>query len=91
MFVGLPPMQRNATIVTAVQRRCWKLKTSPFTRQNARSRLVREFRTRLIADVVAGKLDVREAAAGLPEKIEEAEPPDPALKKGKKNPISTPR
>jgi len=29
--------------------------------------LIREYRTRLIADVVTGKLDVREAAAGLPE------------------------
>ena len=29
--------------------------------------LIREFRTRLIADVVTGKLDVREAAAALPE------------------------
>ena len=29
--------------------------------------LLREYRTRLIADVVTGKLDVREAAAGLPD------------------------
>ena len=29
--------------------------------------LLREYRTRLIADVVTGKLDVREAAASLPE------------------------
>lgn len=29
--------------------------------------LLHEYRTRLIADVVTGKLDVREAAAGLPE------------------------
>ena len=29
--------------------------------------LMREYRTRLIADVVTGKVDVREAAAGLPE------------------------
>jgi type I restriction enzyme S subunit len=29
--------------------------------------LLRELRTRLIADVVTGKLDVREAAARLPE------------------------
>ena len=29
--------------------------------------LMREYRTRLIADVVTGKLDVREAATGLPE------------------------
>ena len=37
--------------------------------------LLREYRTRLIADVVTGKLDVREAAASLPEEIdlEEAE------------------
>jgi type I restriction enzyme S subunit len=29
--------------------------------------LLREYRTRLVADVVTGKLDVREAAARLPE------------------------
>ena len=29
--------------------------------------LLREYRTRLIADVVTGKLDVRDAAAQLPE------------------------
>ena len=29
--------------------------------------LLREYRTRLIADVVTGKLDVREAARGLPD------------------------
>jgi len=28
---------------------------------------MRDYRTRLIADVVTGKLDVREVAAGLPE------------------------
>ncbi len=36
--------------------------------------LLRESRTRLIADVVTGKLDVREAAAGLPDEVEETEP-----------------
>jgi type I restriction enzyme S subunit len=44
--------------------------------------LLREYRTRLIADVVTGKLDVREAAARLPdpaaEEPEESEPPDDA-------------
>lgn len=29
--------------------------------------LIREYRTRLVADVVTGQLDVRAAAAGLPE------------------------
>ena len=36
--------------------------------------LLREYRTRLVADVVTGKLDVREAAAALP--VVEAEPLD---------------
>jgi type I restriction enzyme S subunit len=35
--------------------------------------LVREFRTRLIADIVTGKLDVRQAAAHLPAESEEPE------------------
>ena len=38
--------------------------------------LVQEYRTRLIADVVTGKLDVREAAANLADEPEEVEPPD---------------
>jgi hypothetical protein len=33
--------------------------------------LLREYRSRLIADVVTGKLDVREAAARLPDEIDE--------------------
>ncbi len=35
--------------------------------------LMKEYRTRLIADVVTGKLDVREAAAGLPDEMDEDE------------------
>jgi len=35
--------------------------------------LLREYRTRLIADVVTGKLDVREAAARLPDEPEDME------------------
>ncbi len=40
--------------------------------------MLREYRTRLIADVVTGKLDVREAATRLPEEADEAEPLDEA-------------
>ena len=36
--------------------------------------LLREYRTRLIADVVTGKVDVRAAAQGLPEEVDELEP-----------------
>ena len=40
--------------------------------------LLREYRTRLITDVVTGKLDVREVATGLPDEVEELEPLDEA-------------
>ena len=40
--------------------------------------LLREYRTRLIADVVTGKFDVLEAAARLPDEVEELEPLDEA-------------
>ena len=40
--------------------------------------LLGEYRTRLIADVVTGKFDVREAAARLPDEVEELEPLDEA-------------
>jgi type I restriction enzyme S subunit len=38
--------------------------------------LLREYRTRLITDVVTGKLDVRAAAAELPDEADEPDPPD---------------
>ena len=40
--------------------------------------MVREYRTRLIADVVTGEFDVLEAAARLPDEVEELEPLDEA-------------
>ena len=46
------------------------------TRAEREIALLREFRTRLIADVVTGKLDVREAAARLPDEAEVSEPGD---------------
>jgi len=36
--------------------------------------LLLEYRTRLIADVVTGKLDVRAVVTSLPEEVEEQEP-----------------
>ena len=38
--------------------------------------LIKEYRTRLIADVVTGKLDVRDAAVNLPDGVDEDESPD---------------
>jgi restriction endonuclease S subunit len=39
--------------------------------------LLHEYRTRLVSDVVTGKLDVREVAAGLPEEVLEEEAVEP--------------
>ena len=39
--------------------------TAEVLRGRRQTELLEEYRTRLIADVVTGKLDVREAAAGL--------------------------
>jgi type I restriction enzyme, S subunit len=47
-----------------------------FDRTEQEIKLVREYRARLIADVVTGKLDVREAAANLPDDELAAEPFD---------------
>ena len=43
------------------------MRRGTITRALRRIELLREYRTRLIADVVTGKLDVRETAATLPE------------------------
>ena len=46
------------------------------TRARHQVELLQEYRTRLIADVVTGKLDVREAAAQLPDEGDDREPID---------------
>jgi len=75
MKVLAPPLAEQQSIVAAIAR-----DTASFTRAAERAEreihLLREFRTRLIADVVTGKLDVREAAARLPQEAEDLEPLD---------------
>ncbi len=74
MKVPFPPGEERLPILQHIED-----KTTPVNKAIARARrqieLVNEYRTRLIADVVTGKLDVREAAALLPE-AGEAEPMD---------------
>ena len=53
---------------------------SAITRARRQIELLQEYRTRLIADVVTGKLDVREAAAQLPDKGDDGH--DPIEEKG---------
>jgi type I restriction enzyme S subunit len=50
--------------------------TTAITRTEHEITLLREYRTRLIADVVTGKLDVRAAAANLTEEPDDSETVD---------------
>jgi len=72
LLMLLPPREEQDDIIAEVDAR-----TSTLARLiEATIReidVVREYRTRLIADVVTGKLDVREAAARLPDEVEEPE------------------
>jgi len=75
--IGVPPADEQNKIA-----RWMKVETLPLEHAMARSQkeieLLREYRTRLVADVVTGKLDVREAAARLPDEHDEPEPLDDA-------------
>jgi len=60
-----PPHDEQLKIVESIQVETADLDTA-ISRLNREIDLLREYRTRLVADVVTGKLDVREAAARLP-------------------------
>ena len=62
----LPPLEEQALIVTSLRFETGKF-SSAISRLEREIDLLREYRTRLVADVVTGKLDVREAAARLPQ------------------------
>jgi type I restriction enzyme S subunit len=72
-----PPLAEQAEIADAVDQRCGDIdESSKRVRQGIA--LLREYRTRLIADVVTGKLDVRDAAGRLVAETEEPELHDEA-------------
>jgi type I restriction enzyme S subunit len=74
---ALPPLSEQERTLRAVEDQTEEL---VLLVQQARREidLLREYRTRLIADVVTGKVDVREAAARLPEDTGDVEPLDEA-------------
>jgi type I restriction enzyme S subunit len=72
-----PPSDEQAAIVEHLDEMTAGV-AATLSRTEREVDLLREFRTRLIADVVTGKLDVREAAARLPDEAEEPEPLDEA-------------
>jgi len=64
--VLLPSVDQQREILLALSEETVPLNTA-ISRLEREIELLREYRTRLVADVVTGKLDVREAAARLPE------------------------
>jgi len=81
MPITLPPLPEQAAIVRFLDQATENL-TKALASAKLEIDLLREYRTRLIADVVTGKLDVREAAARLPDEAEEPEPLDEAEVEG---------
>jgi type I restriction enzyme S subunit len=70
--VLIPPKQEQEEIVSFLRRELSSIKSSASNLEREID-LIREYRTRLIADVVTGKVDVRAAAAALPTEEGEAE------------------
>ena len=75
--VPFPPIDEQQHIAQAVDRAMDQIAAS-IERSRRQIGSLREYRARLIADVVTGKLDVREAAAGLPETDSRGAEDDPA-------------
>ena len=69
-----PPVEEQRAIVVELRKGLVGVNTA-ISRLEREIELLREYRTRLVADVVTGKLDVREAVARLPEEA----PPDTAV------------
>ena len=75
--VPVPPVPEQEKIVKQLDADLATLNTA-LARTEREIGLLREHRTRLVADVVTGKLDVRAAAAKLPaEDIEPETAPEP--------------
>jgi type I restriction enzyme S subunit len=66
LLVALPNVREQQKIVEHAGHECDPIDTV-ISRLEREIEILREYRTRLVADVVAGKLDVREAAARLPD------------------------
>ena len=71
----LPPIFEQTAIVRFLDHAATKIATA-ITRARREIDLLHEYRTRLIADVVTGKLDVRKAVACLPDETETSQAMD---------------
>lgn len=73
LWLPVPPSEEQAVIATHIEQQTADIDTA-ISRARRQIELLQEYRTRLIADVVTGKIDVREAATGLPDEIDGPEP-----------------
>lgn len=71
LVIPVPPQTEQATIADYL-RSATSDSDAAISRLEREIELLREYRTRLVADVVTGKLDVRKAAALLPEEAGES-------------------
>ncbi len=87
LVITIPPEEEQAAIVEYLDNTTADI-DSVIDHTRHQINLLQQYRTRLIADVVTGKLDVREAASRLPDEVEEPEPCDEtdALTEGKEEP-----
>ena len=85
--IFLPSISEQERLLKQIDGECARVGATHY-RARREIDLLHEYRTRLIADVVTGKLDVREAAARLPDEVEEPEPCDEtdALTEGEEEP-----
>jgi type I restriction enzyme S subunit len=72
VYVPQPSLEEQIVIVENIEQRLKEFDAA-IVSADREIALIREYRTRLIADVVTGKLDVREAAANLPDESDELE------------------
>jgi type I restriction enzyme S subunit len=72
LVVALPPVDEQVDLLAYIDRET-RLPTEAIHRAHREIDLLREYRTRLIADVVTGKIDVCEAAARLPDEVSESQ------------------
>ena len=70
--IPLPPLPEQAAIVKHIDEATSHIDNA-IARAHRQIELLEEYRTCLIADVVTGKVDVHEAAEGLPEEADEQE------------------
>ena len=66
MKIPFPPIEERQSILQYLEEASGPINAA-ITRARRQIELLQEYRTRLIADVVTGKVDVREAASQLPE------------------------